>query len=82
MPGLDGTGPQGGGPRTGQGAGQCRRPENDDQEETRVEAVEAGDAEAQPSRKPQRRRIRQRAQGGGQGRGRRRGQRLGQGDQR
>jgi hypothetical protein len=83
MPGLDGTGPQGAGPRTGQGAGQCRRPKKDDEQETRVETVETEGGESQPPAwEPEGRRIRRRGQagqGGGRGRGRRRGQRMGQG---
>jgi hypothetical protein len=79
MPGLDGTGPQGEGPRTGQGTGQCRRPKTDDEQQARVEATGVEDAEAQSSWTPARRRIRRRGQGGGRGRGRRRGQRRGQG---
>ena len=79
MPGLDGTGPQGEGARTGQGTGQCGRPKRDDEQESRVEATGAENAETQPSWSPERRRIRRRSQGGRRGRGRRRGQRGGQG---
>jgi len=78
MPRLDGTGPQGEGPRTGQGTGQCNRPKRDDEQEARVEATGAEGTETQPSLPPERRRIRQRGQGGGRGRGRRRGQQRGQ----
>ena len=80
MPGLDGTGPQGEGARTGQGTGQCRLPKKNDEQEARVEATGAEDTEAQPPRTPERRRIRRRGQGGRRGRGRRRGRGQGSGN--
>ena len=74
MPGLDRTGPDGAGPRTGWGTGKCNPPKSSKEDENQVkESPEPG----------QGRRIRffrgQRGAGRGQGRGMRQGGGRGQG---
>jgi hypothetical protein len=72
MPGMDGTGPQGKGPKSGWGAGRCLPP----QKEQGDDALDAAPADEDDDPQPGWRRFfrwRRRNRGGG-GRGRGRGQ--------
>lgn len=84
MPGMNGTGPAGEGPRTGWGSGRCRPPKKQQKEESQVEETGEEGVESAPEPAPGfgggQGRRRGRGQGQGRGRGRGRGRGGGQGN--
>ena len=79
MPGMNGTGPEGAGPRTGWGMGRCRPPKKDSNDDTQAESAEVESDEAQPGPVLGQGRGWWRDRGGGRGRGGRRGRGWGPG---
>jgi len=78
MPGMDGTGPNGKGPRTGWGAGRCRPPKKDQNNDARDVASETQDDDTPTGWGGGLGRL-WRNRGGGRGRGRGWGQGRGRG---
>jgi hypothetical protein len=81
MPGMNGTGPMGEGPRTGWGSGRCRPPKKQQSEDSQVEAAESDETATQPETLGRRVRgwLGGGGGGGGGGRGRGRGGGMGRG---